>query len=129
LKVIVTPTLSMYAYTRVSGILTRARLRDLFTLLDIRSRARNCESNPSQLNDSTVLFSRIAFSFKFFTLVGFFKAFFKMAAYSSNEIVDIILVLSEAGQNYCRAKRLYRNRYPFRRYPNAMQIRRILLRA
>jgi len=51
-----------------------------------------------------------------------------MAAYSSNKIVDIILVLDEAGQNYCKAKRLYCNRYPFRRHPNAMQIRRILLR-
>jgi len=51
-----------------------------------------------------------------------------MAAYSSNEIVDIILVLGEAGRNYCKAEGLYRNRYPFRRYPNAMQIRRILLR-
>jgi len=29
--------------------------------------------------------------------VGFFKAFFKMIAYSLNEIVDIILVLDEAG--------------------------------
>jgi len=35
--------------------------------------------------------------FNFFTLVGFFKAFFEMAAYSSNEIVDIIFVLDEAG--------------------------------
>ncbi|KYN14611.1 hypothetical protein ALC57_13185 [Trachymyrmex cornetzi] len=43
-----------------------------------------------------------------------------MAAYSSNEIVDIILVLGEAKQNYCKAERLYRNRYPFRRHPNAM---------
>jgi len=54
-----------------------------------------------------------------------------MAAYSSNEIVDIsliILVLGKAGQNYCRAERLYRNRYPFRQHPNALQIRRILLR-
>jgi len=51
-----------------------------------------------------------------------------MAAYSSNEIVDIILVLGETGRNYCKAEGLYRNRYPFRRYPNAMQIRRILLR-
>jgi len=60
--------------------------------------------------------------------VGFFKAFFKMAAYNSNEIVDIILVLGETGRNYCKTERLYRNRYPFRWYPNAMQIRRILLR-
>jgi len=36
--------------------------------------------------------------------MGFFKAFFKMAAYSSNEIVDIILMLDEAGRNYCRAE-------------------------
>jgi len=49
-------------------------------------------------------------------------------AYNSNEIIDIILVLGEAGQNYCRAERLYRNRYPFRRHLNAIQIRRILLR-
>jgi len=51
-----------------------------------------------------------------------------MAAYSSTEIVDIILVLDEAERNYCRAERLYGNRYPFRRHSNAMQIRRILLR-
>ena len=38
-----------------------------------------------------------------------------MAVYSSNKIVDIIFVLGEAGRNYCRAERLYRNRYPFRR--------------
>jgi len=31
--------------------------------------------------------------------MDFFKAFFKIAAYSSNEIVDIILVLDEAGRN------------------------------
>jgi len=41
---------------------------------------------------------------------------------------DMILVLGEAGQNYCRAERLYRNRYPFRWHPNATQIKRILLR-
>jgi len=51
-----------------------------------------------------------------------------MTAYSSNKIVDIILVLGEAGRNYCRAERVYQNRYPVRRHPNAMQIRRILLR-
>jgi len=92
--------------------------------------AHKIESNPSQLNDSNFLFFffHIAFSFNFFTLVGFFKSFFKMAAYSSNEIVDIILVLDEARRNYCRAERLYRNRYSFRRHPHAMQIRRILLR-
>jgi len=33
-----------------------------------------------------------------------------MAAYSLNEIVDIILVFGEAGRNYCKAERLYRNR-------------------
>jgi len=48
--------------------------------------------------------------------------------YSSNEIVDIILVLGKTGRNYCRAERLYHNRYSFRRHPNAMQTRRILLR-
>ena len=37
-------------------------------------------------------------------------------------------MLGEAGRNYCRAERLYRNRYSFRRHPDAMQIRRILLR-
>jgi len=37
-------------------------------------------------------------------------------------------VLCEAGRNYCRVERLYRNRYPFRRHLNAMQIRKILLR-
>ena len=65
---------------------------------------------------------KIAFSFNFFILVSFFKTFFKMIAYSSNEIVDIILVLDKAGRNYCRVERLYRNRYPFKRHPNAMQI-------
>jgi len=51
-----------------------------------------------------------------------------MAAYNSYEIVDIIHVLGEAGRNYCRAERLYRNRYPFRWHQNTMQMRRILLR-
>jgi len=45
--------------------------------------------------------------------VDFFKAFVKMAAYL------IILVFGEVRWNYCRAERLYRNRYPFRRHPNA----------
>jgi len=35
-------------------------------------------------------------------------------------------VVGEAERNYCRAERLYRNRYPFRRQPNAIQIRKIL---
>jgi len=51
-----------------------------------------------------------------------------MAAYSSNEIIDIIFVLGEAGRNYCKTERSYCNIYPFRRHPNAMQIRRVLLR-
>jgi len=86
--------------------------------------AHGIESNPSHLNDSTFLFSSYSFSFIFFfTLVDFFNAFFKMTAYNLNEI-DIILVLSEAGWNHCRAERLYRNRYPFKRHSNA--IRRIL---
>jgi len=51
-----------------------------------------------------------------------------MAAYSSNEVVDIIFVFGEAERNYCRAERFYHNKYSFRRHPNAMQIRRILLR-
>jgi len=54
--------------------------------------AHEIESNPSQLNDSTFL----PFSFNFFTLVALFKAFFKIAAYSSNEIIDTILMLGEA---------------------------------
>jgi len=33
-----------------------------------------------------------------------------MIAYNSNEIVNIIHMLGEAGLNYCRAERLYRNR-------------------
>jgi len=41
-----------------------------------------------------------------------------MDAYSLNEIVDIILMFSEAGRNHCRAERLYCDRYPFRRHPN-----------
>jgi len=54
-----------------------------------------------------------------------------MAAYSSNEIVDIILVLGKAGflaDEIIVEQTLYCNRYPFRRHLNAMQIRRILLR-
>jgi len=33
-----------------------------------------------------------------------------MAAYSSNEVIDIILVLGEVGRNYFKAETLYRNR-------------------
>lgn len=109
----------------MSGILTRVSA--IYPHCLTYAHAHRIESNPFQLNDSTFLFFRIAFSFNFFILVSFFKVFFKMAVHSSNEIVDIILVLGEAGQNYCRVERLYRNRYPFRWYLNAIQIR-ILLR-
>jgi len=48
---------------------------------------------------------------------------FKIVNYSSNEIVDIILVLDRF--NYRRTKKLHYNRY---RCPNAIQIKKILLR-
>jgi len=34
-----------------------------------------------------------------------------MTVYSSNEIVDIILVLDKVGRNYCIVERLYCNKY------------------
>ena len=61
----------------------RVCLRNLSTLLD--TYAHEIESNPSQLNSIQLSsFFCIAFSFNFFILVDFFKAFFKIAAYSSN---------------------------------------------
>ncbi|KAL6268282.1 hypothetical protein P5V15_001398 [Pogonomyrmex californicus] len=51
-----------------------------------------------------------------------------MAAYSSNEIIDIIFVLGEAGRNYCRAERLYHNRYSFRRHPNTADKKNFITR-
>jgi len=52
----------------------RACVSAIYPLLDIRSRARNWKSSwMIQLSS----FFRIAFSFNFFTLVDFFKAFFQ----------------------------------------------------
>jgi len=48
-----------------------------------------------------------------------------MSAYSSNEIVDIILVLGEAERNYCKAERCIVIDIRLDD-PNIMQIRRIL---
>jgi len=94
----------IYVRMRVWAGFLRARFSAIYPHCLTYAHAYGIESNPSQLNDSTFLFSLYSFFFQFFfTLVGFFKVFFKMVAYSSNEIkVDIILVLGEAGQNYCR---------------------------
>ena len=102
----------------------RARLRDLFTLLDISRAWKWVRFFPIERFNFLLFFVYLFFQF-FFTLVDFFKIFFKIATYSSNKIIDIILVFGEAGQNYYRAERLYRNRYLFR-HPSVM-IRRILL--
>jgi len=99
----------------MSGILTRARLRDLSTLLDTAyAHTHGIESNPSQMNHSTFFFFSYSFFSIFFYISGFFKAFFKIAVYSSNEIVDVIPVLGEARRNYCKTERLYHNKYQFR---------------
>jgi len=41
-----------------------------------------------------------------------------MPDYTSNEIVDIILVFEECHNNYRQAAVLYRNRFPRRRHSN-----------
>jgi len=127
LKVTVSPALSMYACACERDSYTRVSPRSIHTAWHTLMRTKLSPIFPNWIIQLSSFF-RIAFSFNFFTLMGFFKAFFKMVAYSLNKIVDIILVLGAAGRNYCRTQRLYRNRYPFRRHPNAMQIRKILLR-
>jgi len=117
LKVTVPLALSIYACACERDSYARAIYLHCLTY----AHAHGIKSNPSQLNDSTFLFFSYSFFFQFFYISRLFRSFFQ------NEIVDIILILGEAGQNYCRAEKLYRNRYPFRRHPNAMQIRRILL--
>ena len=95
LKVIVPSMLSMCVW---AGFL-RARACAIYPLLDIRSRARNWVHSFRIEWFNFFLFFVYIFSFNFFTLLGFFKAFFiKLAAYSSNEIVDIILVLGEVDE-------------------------------
>jgi len=51
-----------------------------------------------------------------------------MPDYTSNEIVDIILVLGECHNNYRQAAVLYRNRFLHRRHPNHCMISRFVLR-
>jgi len=47
--------------------------------------------------------------------------------YTSNEIVDIILVLGKCHNNYRQAVILYRNRFPHRRHPNHCMISRLVV--
>jgi len=48
--------------------------------------------------------------------------------YTSNEIVDIILVLGECHNNYQQPTVLYRNRSPHRRHSNHCMISKLVLR-
>jgi len=73
LKVTELPALSMYA--RVSEILTRARLRDLSTLLDIRSRARNWIQSFLIVRFNFPLFF-VQLFFQFFYISGLFQSFY-----------------------------------------------------
>jgi len=50
-----------------------------------------------------------------------------MPDYTSNEIVDIILVFGECHNNYRQATVLYCNRFPHRRHPNHCIISRLVL--
>ncbi|EZA55145.1 hypothetical protein X777_05284 [Ooceraea biroi] len=52
-----------------------------------------------------------------------------MADCTPLEIVDILLVLGESFGSYREAARLYQNRYPNRRHPNASVIRTLKIRA
>lgn len=52
-----------------------------------------------------------------------------MADYQPNEIVDIIRILGETGNNYSAAERLYAERYPNRRHPCRKTIRKLTERA
>lgn len=52
-----------------------------------------------------------------------------MADYGPNEIVDMIMILGERQNGYRAAARLYAQRYPLRRHPNHMTIRRLTRRA
>jgi len=51
-----------------------------------------------------------------------------MPDYTSNEIVDIILILGECHNNYRQAAVLYHNRFPHRRHSNHCMISRLVLR-
>lgn len=48
-----------------------------------------------------------------------------MADYPPNEIVDIIRILGETGNNYSAVERLYAERYPNRRHPCRKTIRKL----
>jgi len=74
LKVTV-PALSMYAC--VLSRFLRARVSAIYLHCLIYAHAHGIEFTPSQLNDSTFFF-HIVFLSIFFTLVNFFKAFFKI---------------------------------------------------
>lgn len=52
-----------------------------------------------------------------------------MRDYSSNETVDILLVLGECQHNYRRAEVLYAERFPTRQHPNASVIRNIEIKS
>jgi len=52
-----------------------------------------------------------------------------MADFLSNEIVDMIRILGEAGSNYSAAERLYAERYLSRCHPCRKTIRKLTERA
>jgi len=53
----------------------------------------------------------------------------KMGDYPANEIVDMIRIVGEAGNNYSVAARLYSVRFPDRRHPNRTTMKRLSDRA
>ncbi|EFN90071.1 hypothetical protein EAI_17378, partial [Harpegnathos saltator] len=52
-----------------------------------------------------------------------------MVDYPLHEIVDVICILGEAGNNYSAAERLYAEKYPNRRYAYRKTIRKFTERA
>jgi len=53
----------------------------------------------------------------------------KMGDYPPNEIVDIVRIVDEAGNNYSTAARLYSIRFPDKRHPNRKVMKRLSGRA
>jgi len=52
-----------------------------------------------------------------------------MCDYPPNEIVDMIRIVGEAGNNYSATARLYSVRFPDRRHPNRKVMKRLSDRA
>lgn len=61
-------------------------------------------------------------------MLRFAYFFYRMANYSADEVVEILLTLGECNRNYRAAARLYAERFPNQRHPSHRQIFNIVRR-